>query len=85
MAISYSFSISRVGSSNSFNINALVTDDTKPVGHQTENVSVSGKLGTPEQKQAAWDGIQAEYLRKIAESGIISALEIEGKTYLETI
>jgi len=83
MAISYSFNISRVGSSDSFNINALVIDDTKPVGHQTESVSVSGKLGTPEQKQGAWDDIQTEYLRKIAESEILSALEIEGKTYLE--
>jgi len=85
MAITYNLSVSRLGSSSSFTISATITDDTKPVGHQTESVSIAGKLGTPEQKQAIWEGIQAEYLRKIAESEIVSVLESDGKNYLETL
>ena len=83
MAIAYNYNINRVGLSDSFSISATITDDTRPAGHQTESVSIAGKLGTPEQKQGAWDGIQAEYLRKVAESDAMSALEAEGKSYLE--
>lgn len=85
MAITYNFNIKRVGSSNSFSIGATITDDTRPVGHQTEIVSVAGKLGTPEQKQGVWDGIQAGYLKKIAESNAMSVLETDGKSYLEAL
>lgn len=85
MAITYNFNINRIGASDSFTISATITDDTKPAEHQTENVSVSGKLGTPEQKQAVWAGIQTLYLVKVAESEALSALETEGKSYLEAL
>jgi len=85
MAVTYNFSVNRIGSSDSFSIGATITDDTRPAGHQTENVSIAGKLGTPEQKKGAWDGIQAEYLRKLAESDAMSAFETEAKGYLEAL
>lgn len=86
MAITYTLNVNRLGMSDSFSISATITDDTKPVGHQTESVSVlGGRFDTPENKQHVWDTIQAEYLRKIVESKFVSALETEGKSYLETL
>ncbi len=85
MSVTYNYSISRIGSSDSFSVSATITDDTRSAGHQTESVSIAGKLGTPEQKQGAWDGIQAEYLRKVAESDAMSALETEDKSCSEAL
>ena len=85
MAITYNLSVNRLGSSDSFAVSATITDDTKPVGHQTEGVSIWGKLDTPEQRQAVWDGINFGYAIKLAESEAMSILELEGKSYLENL
>ena len=85
MAITYNLNVSRLGSSDSFAISATITDDTSPVGHQTESVTIWGKLDTPERRQAVWDGINIQYLVKLAESESMSILELEGKSYLEAL
>ncbi len=85
MAITYNLNVNRLGASDSFSIGATITDDTKPVGHQTETVAIWGKLDTPERQQAVWDAINIQYLIKLAESEAMSILELEGKNYLETL
>jgi len=85
MAVTYNFSVKRLGKSDSFSISATVTDDTKPAGHQTETVSAIGLLDTPERREAVWNGLQTQYLSKVVESASMSALESEGKSYLEAL
>ena len=85
MAITYTLSVRRQGTSDSFSINATITDDTKMPEYQTESITIWGKLDTPERRQAVWDGIKIGYLAKVAATEIIATLETEGKSYLEGI
>lgn len=85
MAITYTVKISELGqNSGNYSVTAEVTDDTKPVAHQTKTVQVlSAKLDTVERKKAVWDNLKTQYLEKIGKADVVSALESEAKEYLE--
>jgi len=83
MAISWKFRISEVGQSGNYNISAEVTDDTKPVDHQTETVSIQGRLDSTQQKKANFTALKEQYLAKVAAVDVIAALEAEAKTFVE--
>lgn len=85
MAITYTVRISELGAgSGNYSVGAVIRDDTKPIDHQTESVSVaSAKLDTPERKKAVWDNLKSQYLDKVSKTDVVSAIEAEAKTYLE--
>lgn len=84
MAISWKVSISEIGGGfGNYSISAEVTDDTKPVDHQTETVSVQGRMDNQQQKEANFDSLKAQYLAKVSKADTVSVLETEAKTYLE--
>ena len=83
MAITWNVSVSKIGHSGSYNVSATVTDDTKPLAHQTQSMSVQGKMDTPEQKAGIYAALKAEYLKRVAEVDALAILESEAKTALE--
>jgi len=83
MAISWKFSISEVGQSGNFSISAEVTDDTKVVDHQTETVSIQGRMDNQQQKEANFNALKQQYADKVAKVDVISALEAEAKAFVE--
>lgn len=85
MAITWNVKINELGSgSGNYSVAAEVTDDTKPVDHQTETVSVSScKFSTVAQKNAVYAELKSQYQTKIDKTAVISALESDAKTALE--
>ncbi len=84
MAITWDVKVNEIGNSNSFSINATITDDTKSVGNQVETAAIlSAKMDTPERKKQVWDGLKKQYNEKVGNTDITAALEVEGKDYLE--
>jgi len=83
MAISWKFSISEIGNSGSYNISAVVTDDSKILEYQTESVSVQGKFDTPERKAAVYKLLKEIYVKKVADTTAKEALELSAKKEVE--
>lgn len=88
MAVTYNLNVSRLGSSDSFSVGAIITDDTKPIGHQTESVAIFGKLDTPERKQQVINELKRQYeaekQKVIDDAATIGTLGDEIKTAVET-
>jgi len=83
MAISWKFNISEIGSSGNYNISADVTDDTKVVGHQTESVSIQGRLDNQAQKEANFTALKEQYVNRVVKVDALAALEVEAKAFVE--
>lgn len=84
MAITWNVTISERGvNSGNYVLGATVTDDTKPVGRQTENVSVEGRMDTEEQKEALYAAMTQMYQAQATRTAALATLEAEAKTALE--
>ena len=84
MAITWSVTVSELGAnSGNYNVSAQVTDDTKPVGRQTETVSVQGRMDTQAQKDAIYATLKQQYTALVAKSTALATLEAAAKTALE--
>lgn len=84
MAISWKVSVSEQGNnSGNYSVSAKVTDDTKPIDHQNESVSVVGRMDTEEQKKGLLDALKQQYQLKVIKVDALALIESESKTYLE--
>ena len=85
MAVTWNVNVVELGrGSGNYSVSAIVHDDTKPVGYQDENVSVSsGKLDTPEHKKQVWDELYRQYQEKTSTANICASLAADAKNDLE--
>lgn len=84
MAVTWTVTINELGAnSGNYSVAALVTDDTKPVGRQTENVSVQGRMDNQAQKDALYASLKSMYLAAAAKTAALATMEADAKTALE--
>lgn len=69
--------------SGNFVMSAIVTDDTRSSRHQTESVSVEGRMDNQPQKEALYDALRSQYTRQVNSTDTKALHETDAKTYLE--